>query len=243
MTIKNLCIITARGGSTRIPHKNISKIAGLPLIAWSINAAKESGIFTHILVSTDDEDIAAVAREHGASVPFLRNGAYDNKATASEAAMIAIEQAEGYWGITYDNIVLLMPTCPLRNGKIIKEQFKYFEGSESKFVLSCAEFGPFKPWWACELDTQNQPKYLIPEALKKRSQDLPKAVSPSGAVWIADRDALMVEKSYYGKGHSFYPIPWVAAIDIDIPEDIVLIETLLGTANLTELMEAVSDSM
>jgi len=234
--MNNLCIITARGGSKRIPYKNIVEVAGKPLIAWSIKAALDSKIFSKVLVSTDDEKIAEVARAHGAEVPFLRSAAFDGSSTASEAAIISLKQAEEYWETTFDNLVLLMPTCPLRTSAILKKQFDHFLDSEANFLLSCAEFGPFKPWWAAELNDKDQPEYINPEALKKRSQDLAKLVAPSGATWVAKRDSLVKEENFYGTGHAFYEIPWVAALDIDHQEDIDLINVLCGHASIQSLI-------
>jgi CMP-N-acetylneuraminic acid synthetase len=225
--MKTLGVIIARGGSRRIPKKNIHPVGGKPLLAWSVEAALASGVCGRVLVSTDDPETAETAVAHGAEAPFLRNAAADDRATASEAGLAALDQAEAHWGEAYDAMVLLMPSCPLRTGELIRAQFETFQRRRADFLLSCADFGPTKPWWAFELDAQNQPRYLQPEALKTRSQELAKLYAPSGATWIASVPALRAAKTFYGPGHCFFPISWIHAIDIDEPADIKLCDWLL----------------
>ena len=94
--VKMIAIIPARGGSTRVPYKNIMDFNGKPMIAYTIDAAKESGLFEHIIVSTDDEKIAEVAKNCGAEVPFLRTQYADHHSTVSLATLFALDQAEEY---------------------------------------------------------------------------------------------------------------------------------------------------
>lgn len=226
--MENIAIIIARGGSKRIPHKNIVPVGGRPLVSWSVSAALESGLCDRVLVSTDDPKIAKVAEESGAETPFLRDKAADDSSNASEACLAALRQAESHWKETYDNVILLMPTCPLRTGREIATQYEAYKAADCNFLLSCANFGPTKPWWAFTIDEQNQPTYLHPEALKIRSQLLDKLFAPSGATWIASTSALKASGTFYGPGHQFHEIPWISALDIDEPSDIEFIELLLA---------------
>ena len=237
--MKTLCVIIARGGSRRIPKKNIHPVGGKPLLAWSVEAALASNVCGRVLVSTDDPETAKIAIVHGAEAPFLRNAANDDQAGASEAGLTALKQAEEHWGESYDALILLMPSCPLRTGDLIRTQFKAFEQSKASFLLSCADFGPTKPWWAFQMDAQNQPKYLNPKALEIRSQDLPKLYAPSGATWIASVPALRSSGTFYGPGHRFFPISWIQAIDIDEPADIQLCDWLLRN-DVRGLLQAMS---
>lgn len=240
--MKTLGVIIARGGSQRIPRKNIQPVGGKPLLAWSIDAARDSGICDRILVSTDDPEIAKVGICHGAEVPFLRDAAAEHQANASQAGLIALKQAECYWRETFDTLILLMPTCPLRTGNQIRSQYEYFYRSNAPFVLSCADFGPTKPWWAFELNATNSPTYLHPAALKTRSQDLPKLFAPSGATWIASTAQLRQEGTFYGAGHRFFPISWLQAIDIDEPSDIHLCDWLMKSGVLAFCQDAILSS-
>lgn len=227
----NIAIIIARGGSKRIPRKNIVPVGGLPLVSWSVAAALESGVCETVLVSTDDPEIAKVAEEAGAETPFLRDKAADDSSNASEACLAALSQAESHWKATYTNIILLMPSCPLRTGKEIATQYEIYKHSSCDFLLSCAGFGPTKPWWAFVKNPNNEHEFLHPVALKTRSQELPKLFAPSGATWIANVDALRSSGTFYGPGYRFHEIPWISAIDIDEPEDIAFVEKLLASGH------------
>lgn len=227
--MSTIAIITARGGSKRIPHKNIVPVAGKPLLAWSIEAALNSGVCDRVLVSTDCPEIAATAIQWGAAAPFLRTSASDDEATASEACLASLAQAEEFWNESYEHVVLLMPTCPLRTAYLLRAQYEAFLQMDCDFLLSCAGFGPTKPWWAFTMDEQGQASYLHPDALKIRSQLLPKSYAPSGATWIARTKALRESQTFYGAGHRFHVLSWIAAIDIDEPGDISLIEALVSS--------------
>lgn len=237
--MKTLCIIIARGGSRRIPKKNIHPVGGKPLLAWSVEAAQASGVCGRVLVSTDDPETAQVAVACGAEAPFLRATAADDSATASDAGLTALDQAEAHWGEPYDSLVLLMPSCPLRTGNLIRAQFETFERGPADFLLSCGDFGPTKPWWAFELNAQSQPRYLQPEALKVRSQELVKLYAPSGATWIASVPALRAAGTFYGPGHRFFPISWIHAIDIDEAGDLQLCDWLLRN-NVHRLLDVMA---
>jgi CMP-N-acetylneuraminic acid synthetase len=217
-----IAIIPARGGSRRIPRKNISDFAGKPMLAWTIDAATQSGLFERILVSTDDAEIAEVAKRFGAAAPFMRHRAADDEATATEATLAALEQAEAYWSERYKTVVQLMPNCPLRGAADIVKAVTQFHGSGEKSLISCFPYGWMNPWWAHRLDAQGHPQPLFPDAITRRSQDLEKLFCPSGAVWIADVDALRKTRSFYGEGCVFYPMSWSTAMDIDDPEDLMM---------------------
>jgi N-acylneuraminate cytidylyltransferase len=222
VSVDLIAIIPARGGSRRIPRKNISDFAGKPMLAWTVDAAKQSGLFRRILVSTDDAEIAEVARRFGAEAPFIRDRAADDQATASEATLTALEQAESYWREQYETVVQLMPNCPLRGAAEIVDAVKHFRESRAESLVSCFSYGWMNPWWAHRLDAQGHPQPLFPEAMTRRSQDLDKVYCPSGAIWIADVKALKESRSFYGKGCIFFPMLWSTAIDIDDPEDLMM---------------------
>jgi CMP-N-acetylneuraminic acid synthetase len=229
--MKTIAVITARGGSKRIPKKNITEVAGRPLVEWSIDAALRSNVCDRIVVSTDHEEIARIAVAAGAECPFLRLNAADDHATASQAVLATLDQAEQYWEESYQRIVLLMPTCPLRTCIQVRAQMEEFISLGCDYLLSCAGFGPTKPWWAFVKKPNNEHEFLHPEALKTRSQELPQIFAPSGATWIANVDALRSSGTFYGPGHRFHEIPWISAIDIDEPEDIVFVEKILASGH------------
>lgn len=217
---RRIAIIPARGGSKRIPRKNIIDFQGLPMIAWTIRAAIGSGAFAHVIVSTEDEEIAAVSRAHGAEAPFLRDSHYDDVSTVSQATVAALAQAKRHYGEPFDIVVQLMANCPLRDSDDIRAGLKSFEAAGSEFQLSCFRFGWMNPWWALTLDASGQGAWAFPEASGVRSQDLPPLYCPTGAIWIARTEALRAAQTFYGPGHRFQPVSWIAAVDIDDEEDL-----------------------
>lgn len=216
----NIAIIPARGGSKRIPQKNIINFNGKPLIAWTIEAAKVSGVFSRIVVSTDDVEIAETAASLGVDVPFLREDAFDDIAPVSLATIAAVNQSQKHWNESFEITTQLMPNCPLRGADDICKSFDHFLQTTANFQMSCFRYGWMNPWWAAKLDNQSKPEFIFPDALKKRSQDLPELFCPSGAIWIARTNDLFRAKTFYGEGHTFFPINWKSAVDIDDYEDL-----------------------
>lgn len=226
MVKKRIAIIPARGGSKRIPQKNIINFAGKPMIAWTIKAAEESGLFDRILVSTDDQNIAEVSKIWGAEAPFLRNNFADDYAPVSEATASALWQAMDYWEESYISVTQLMANCPLRTADDIKQAVTQFEARGCSFQISCFKYGWMNPWWAVKLDSEGRPVRLFPETAEQRSQDLPKLFCPTGAIWIAKADAMLATKTFYGPDHVFEQLSWESAVDIDDYDDLRFAESL-----------------
>jgi len=215
-----IAIIPARGGSKRIPKKNILDFFGVPMIARTIHAARESGCFDRVLVSTDDPAIAEASRVHGAEVPFLRLENADDHSPISEATLSALAQAEAYWAESYETVVQLMANCPLRNASDIRKAVAAFDNRSAQFQISSFRFGWMNPWWAAKLDANGTPERVFPQAIFSRSQDLEDLYCPTGAVWIADGAALKRAGTFYGDGYVFENMPWTSAVDIDDFEDL-----------------------
>ena len=220
--MRHIAVILARGGSKRLPRKNILEIHGQPMIVWTIRAALDSGCYHRVLVSTDDEEIAAISRSAGAEVPFLRDSATDDIAPSTAATLAALQQAELHWGEHYDVVSQLMANCPLRGADEIRDAVDNFRNSGTKFQISCFRFGWMNPWWAARLNDRGEPEYLFPEARTQRSQDLPPLHCPSGAIWIANCESLRRSETFYGPGHILHPMPWIAALDIDDADDFAM---------------------
>lgn len=226
MVKQRIAIIPARGGSKRIPQKNVIDFCGKPMIAWTILAAKESGLFDRILVSTDDSHIAATSKKWGAEAPFLRTNAADDYANVSAATVSALDQALEYWGESYTSVIQLMANCPLRSASDIRRAVNQFEENGRSFQISCFKYGWMNPWWAVELDSEGHPDRLFPETTLARSQDLPDLFCPTGAIWVATTAALLSAKTFYGPGHVFEALPWDRAVDIDDYDDLRFAELL-----------------
>jgi len=227
---KVIAIIPARAGSKRIPNKNVHELGGRPMIAWTIEAAIKSSLFTDILVSTDGDGIAQLSKSLGARVPFLRRGNdADDYSPVWVATTNALIQMENYTVQKYDIVVQLMPNCPCRSASDIVRAYNHFLSLDTNFQISVFKFGWMNPWWAMRLnDKTMRPDPIFPEALKKRSQDLDDLYCPSGAIWIAKADALKREKTFYGENYSVFPIDWQSALDIDEKDDLEMAEAVFN---------------
>lgn len=234
MVKQRIAIIPARGGSKRIPQKNIVDFCGKPMIAWTIEAARESGLFHRILVSTDDQKIADVAQKWGAEVPFLRASFADDHTPVSTATASALQQAMDHWQESYDCVIQLMANCPLRTAVDINQAVAQFEAQGRTFQISCFKYGWMNPWWAVELDPKGMPERLFPDAATQRSQDLPELFCPTGSIWIAQADALLQTKTFYGPNYVFEPMTWESAVDIDDYDDMRFAEALTHSAFLNK---------
>lgn len=223
-TDKVVAVIPARGGSKRIPRKNVTDFDGRPLIAWTIEAARQSELFDRIVVSTDDEEIAETAIRWGAEVPFLRDSAADDMSPVSVATIRALQQLRDV-GLTFNTVIQLFAVCPLRSADDIRAAYQYHKRHEEAFVISCHRYVGMNPWWAVKLDKQGHPTPVFENA-RIRSQDLPALYCPTGAIWIAQVERLLTEGTFYGFGHLFWEMDWKRAVDIDTFEDLALARAL-----------------
>lgn len=223
-----LAVIPARGGSRRVPRKNIREMHGRPLLAYSIAAALDSGLFGRVVVSTDDAEIADVARAEGADVPFLRSPALaDDITPVSRATIDMLERLEAA-GETYADVCQLMPNCPLRTAEDVVASHRQFKDQPADAQLSVAPYGWQNPWWAMRRATDGSLDALFPDAMQQRSQDLPEVYGPTGAVWWARTGALRRAETFHLPGRTGWVIDWTHAIDIDTEDDWRLAEALMG---------------
>lgn len=229
-----IAIIPARGGSKRIPNKNLIDFFGLPMISRTIQAANESGCFERVLVSTDDPDIAEVSRFYGAEVPFLRMDKADDISPVSEATISALVQAEAHWNESYETVVQLMANCPLREADDVLKAVAAFHNRSASFQISSFKFGWMNPWWSVRLDEGGIPKPLFPDASYRRSQDLEPLYCPTGAIWIANCNALKRAGTFYGEGHVFESMPLTSAVDIDDYEDLAMAKAIYEMRRASE---------
>jgi CMP-N-acetylneuraminic acid synthetase len=218
--MKHIAIIPARGGSKRIPQKNIYPFQGKPMLAWTIEAALAADLFDRVLVSTDSPEIAEVAEKFGVEVPFYRADYTDDHAPVSQATRSAVENAMDFYDEEYETVTQLMVNTPLRTTEDIQSAFHHFQQNEAPSQISCFAFGWMNPWWACTLDKQARPAFVFHDKIGDRSQDLPQLYCPTGAIWIAAVSQLIAHDTFYCPGHIFFPIPWQSAVDIDEHADL-----------------------
>ena len=217
--MKILGIITARGGSKGIPRKNIALLGGRPLIAWTIEAALQSGTACAIVVSTDDPEIGAVAQTFGASVPGMRPAHLaTDTATSVDAVLHALDEYEFVHG-PVDGVMLLQPTSPFRSVESICRAVSLFQDDVSRPVVSvCA--ASTHPAWCFRLKGDSMEPFLGWEHLFTRSQDLEPACTLSGSIYLIAPDVLREHRRFVFPG----TVPMLVAdsvesLDIDTPED------------------------
>lgn len=218
--MKRIAVIPARGGSKRIPKKNIIDFMGKPIMGWTIDAALESQAFERIILSTDDPEFAEIGRKLGLDVPFLRKEKNDDISPVSEATIEAIKQAESHYNEEYNIVVQLMANAPMRTSVDINRHLEEFEKNNRDFQISCFPFGWMNPWWSVKLDKEGTPEWMLPKGFNERSQDLEKLYCPTGVTWIAKVEELKKAGTFYGPNYKFCEIDWKSAVDIDDYEDL-----------------------
>lgn len=211
-----LAIIPARGGSKRLPKKNILELAGKPLIAWTIEAALKSKYLDRIIVSTDNNDIADISKKYGADVPFIRpsNIATDNSSSI-DVAIHAINYLKDIEDL-YDYIILLQPTSPLRTEKHIDDAIEYLDIKQAKSVISVCKTDHPPMWCNILPDDNSMMSFLDNVNLNKRSQDLATFYRLNGAIYICKIDSLLEEKNFFTCNDIYaYIMDRKSSIDID----------------------------
>ncbi len=215
--MSSVAIITARGGSKRIPKKNIKDFCGKPIIAYSIEAALESGAFDSVMVSTDDEEIVEVARSFGADVPFLRSKeASDDHATSADA-IADVLKAYGEKGITYDVFCCLYPTAPFVTAERLRDANTIFTASDATGLVSIVKYD-FPPQRSFVI-RDGLVKYQYPEFRDSRSQDLETIYHDCGQFYFCRTKSFLNEKTLVTSKALPYEIPEEEVQDIDTLSD------------------------
>lgn len=222
---RTLALIPARGGSKGIPRKNIRAIAGKPLIAWTIEAALRSGLLDAVVVSTDDAEIAEVARQAGAQVPFLRPAELAQDGTPGiDPVLHALGALPGFGAV-----LLLQPTSPLRSTADIDACLALAHGRQAVSVVSVSE-PDTHPEWTYRLGGDQTLRRFVDAAPVARRQDLPPVVALNGALYYAQTDWLLQGRRLVAPETLAYVMPRARAIDIDTPLDWQIADMLLKEA-------------
>lgn len=225
---KNIAIIPARSGSKGLIDKNIKELNHKPLLAYTIEAAKKSGLFETIHVSTDSEKYSKIAENYGADQPFLRHA--NNSADASSTWDAVREVIENYEDIgkVYDIVVLLQPTSPLRTSEDIQGAYSLFQNMHAKTVVSVTEVDhPIQ--WCFTLDETKSMKSFAESAYKNsRRQDLQKHYRENGAIYIIrTKDIMNPEFEFYNSDCYAYIMDRSKSIDIDSLLDFKIAEIIM----------------
>ena len=191
--MKALALITARGGSKRIPRKNIKEFNGKPIIAYSIEAAIGSGVFDEVMVSTDDEEIAEISRSYGAKVPFLRSEKTSNDfATTADVINEVISEYEKR-GQKFDIITCIYPTAPFITSEKLKKAVEELKASDADTLIPVVRFS-YPPQRAMEIH-DGKLVFRQPENLSKRSQDLEPHYHDAGQFYVTRTESFLKTNS------------------------------------------------
>ena len=216
--MKRVAIIPARGGSKRIPRKNIKPFFGQPMIAYSIRAAQESGLFDSVVVSTDDEEIADVARSFGADIPFMRPADLANDYAGTGAVVVHALQWFADQGISWDATCCIYATAPLLDPERLKEGWEKLQQPGRRFAFSVTSFA-FPIQRALRQTADGSVDMFWPENLMKRSQDLEPAYHDAAQFYWGWSDAWLNAETAFSPISAPVILPRTQVVDIDTPED------------------------
>lgn len=229
-----IAIIPARGGSKRIPRKNIREFCGRPMIAWSISAALESKLFDHVIVSTDDDEIADVARYEGAEVPFLRPPELADDHTVTRAVVNhAIGEAEIIYG-PIDYVCCVYATAPLLRGLDIVAGFDKLIAAGSDFAFSVTSF-PYPIQRAIKITKHDRVEMFFSEFRNSRSQDLVEAYHDAGQFYWGCTSAFKKDLPTFSEHSVPVILPRCRVQDIDNMEDWHMAEMMFRAAQIDHM--------
>ncbi len=219
----NICIIPARGGSKRIPRKNIRNFFGKPIIAYSIEAAISSGLFDTVMVSTDDQEIADISISLGAEVPFLRS----NEASTDFATTFSVVSEVLYnyekQGVKFEYSCCLYSCAPFVNAQKLEKSFSLLKENKFDSVFPIIQFG-FPIQRALKIDNQNRASYFNPDFARFRSQDLERSFHDAGQFYWFNTNKSLEYGSIITNNSGSIIIPEIEGQDIDNETDWLLAE-------------------
>lgn len=216
--MSQVAIIPARGGSKRIPHKNVKEFGGKPMIAWSIETAKASGCFDQIIVSTDDREIARVAREWGATVPFMRPAELSDDFTGTLPVIRHAVEWLNQNGISVVYACCLYATAPFVTVKDLQRGLQLIKSTGSSYAFSVTSYA-FPIQRAIRIVKNGRVAMFNPEHFQTRSQDLEEAWHDAGQFYWGTEEAWREERPIFGEDSVPVTLPRHRVQDIDTPED------------------------
>ena len=224
--MKNLAIITARSGSKGLPDKNIKELCGKPLLAYSVEAALQSGMFETVHVSTDSEKYAEIAREAGADVPFLRDELTSSDTAGSWDVVREVLEKYRALGQEFDTVTLLQPTSPLRTAQDIRDGYELFYEKQALSVVAVCEM-EHSPLWSNTLPENHCLAGFLSKAENIQRQQLDTYYRINGALYIADVKTVIKKENLYGEKSFALLMPQERSIDIDTELDFLIAQTIM----------------
>ena len=231
-----LAVIPARGGSKRIPRKNIKQFGGFPMIAWPIRAAIESGCFERIIVSTDDAEIAEVSRHWGAETPFVRPAELSDDHADTIPVIAHAVQWQGENGSAASEVCCIYATAPFLNVDDLRKGLHILEESGADYAFSVTSF-PFPIQRAIRITPEHRVAMFQPEHFNTRSQDLEEAWHDAGQFYWGRADAWLAGTPLFSSSSAPVPLPRYRVQDIDTPEDWQRAEMMMRNYNLERKRE------
>lgn len=226
---KVLCTICARGGSKGVKNKNIKHIHGKPLIAYTIEQAKKSALFEHIVISTDSDDIVAIAKEYGAEIFFKRSAEMASDAAGKlDVIRDAFQRSEEHYSETYDYLIDLDATAPLRDVEDIVNSFKQFLDDDNDNLITAMPSRRSPYFNLVEVNKEGDVTLSkkLNEAIVRR-QDAPKSYDMNASIYIWKRNVILNESTLFLAKTGLYVMPEERSIDIDTELDYKFVEFIM----------------
>ncbi len=231
--MKTIAVIPARGGSKRIPRKNIRYFCGKPILAYSIQAAKESGLFDRIIVSTDSDEIARVALEYGAEVPFMRPSELSDDYTGTNAVVKHCIKWLLDAGENIDTVCCIYATAPLLQPYYLKKGFDILKNHRCAYAFSVTSF-PFPIQRSVRIRPDGRVEPIFPEYVPKRSQDLEEAYHDAGQFYWGSPDSFLEDIPIFSSDSMSVVLPRYLVQDIDTDEDWQQAEAMYNVFRLSK---------
>ncbi len=216
-----VAIVPARGGSKRLPRKNVADLLGRPLLAWTVEAALESGCFARVIVSTEDAAIAEIARAAGAEVLARPDPLAGDRATMAQVCLHALDFLEAE-GALPPAFCCLLATAALRRGADIRAARARLVPGAAEFVMATTEYAK-NPLQALREDADGHLRLMWPELVDLPREERPRLVVDNGSTYWCRTDAFRRERTFYGSTLVGHPMPRERSIDIDTIEDLDLL--------------------
>jgi pseudaminic acid cytidylyltransferase len=226
----NIAVIPARGGSKRIPGKNIKEFAGKPIISYSIEAAINSKIFDRVIVSTDSNEIKQVAEKYGAEVPFLRDHKISDDFTGTDVVVMDTLERLSKNSTEIDYICCIYATAPFIRPVDLQEGYQILKKSKAGAAFTVTSF-PYTIFRSLLVDKKGRLEMIWPENRKVRSQDLPEAIHDAGQFYFAKADHFRIEKTFWSNDAVPILLSRQRVQDIDTPEDWEIAEKMFLNHN------------
>jgi CMP-N-acetylneuraminic acid synthetase len=226
--VTTLALIPARGGSRSLPRKNLLPLGGRPLIAWTVEHARQAPGLDRVVVTTDNEEIAAIARDYGAETPFMRPAELArDESPADDPVFHALAWLEEHEGYRPDYVMVLQPTSPFRTAEDIQNVLELARDRQADGVVSVTQ-AEQHPYWMKQVTADGRLVDFMTTARPYLSrQELPAVYGVNGAIWLVRRSVLLETRAWYHERTYAYVMPPERSVDIDTAWDFRLAELML----------------